>query len=52
MGQWCPPLYGKSSFYAKKRTRALAKIAKLQAVVAECDKAIAEAQKNAATPKN
>lgn len=42
MGQACPPFYGKSKFYAKKKAKALAKIAKLQAIVAECDKALAE----------
>lgn len=40
MGQWFPPLYGKSKFYAKKREKALKKIAKLQVVVAECNRAI------------
>jgi hypothetical protein len=42
MGVLFPPLYGKSKFYAKKKAKALAKIAKLQAIVAECDKALAE----------
>ena len=42
MGQMCPPFYGKSNFYAKKKAKALAKIAKLQAIVAECDKALAD----------
>lgn len=42
MGQMAPPLYGKSKFYAKKKAKALAKIAKYQAIVAECDKALAE----------
>ena len=42
MGQAFPPLYGKSKFYEKKKAKALAKIAKLQAIVAECDKALAE----------
>ena len=41
MGQWFPPFYGKSKFYYKKKQKALAKIAKLQIVVAECEKAIA-----------
>ena len=38
MGWTCPPYYGKSKFYANKKAKALAKIAKLQAVVAECNK--------------
>lgn len=42
MGVMCPPLYGKSKFYEKKRAKALKKIAKLQAIVDECDKQIAE----------
>lgn len=42
MGQAFPPFYGKSKFYEKKKAKALAKIAKLQAIVAECDKALAE----------
>lgn len=42
MGVGFPPLYGKSKFYAKKKAKALKKIAKLQAIVAECDKALAE----------
>ena len=51
MGQWFPPLYGKSKFYFKKKQRALAKIAKLQTVVAECDKAIAAENDKAATSR-
>jgi hypothetical protein len=42
MGQAFPPFYGKSKFYAKKKAKALKKIAKLQAIVAECDKVLAE----------
>lgn len=42
MGVMCPPLYGKSKFYEKKKEKALAKIAKLELVVAECDKHIAD----------
>lgn len=42
MGHACPPLYGKSKFYEKKREKALKKIAKLQLVVEECDKEIAK----------
>lgn len=37
MGQMCPPLYGKSKFYEKKKKKALAKMAKLQAIVDECE---------------
>jgi hypothetical protein len=33
MGHGCPPLYGKSKFYEKKKERALKKISKLQNVV-------------------
>ena len=47
MGQWFPPFYGKPKFFYKKKQRALAKIARLQIVVAECEKALsAEAGKN------
>lgn len=41
-GQACPPYYGKSKFYAKKKEKTLKKIAKLQLVVDECDKEIAK----------
>ena len=37
MGLICPPLYGKSKFSAKKKEKALKKIAKLQEVVKVCD---------------
>lgn len=40
MGLICPPLYGKSKFYAKKKEKALKKIAKLQEVVKVCDEKI------------
>lgn len=42
MGWQYPPFYGnkKSSFYEKKKEKALKKIAKQQAIVAECDKHI------------
>lgn len=52
MGQGCPPFYGKSTFYEKKKQRALAKIEKLREVIAECDKAIAQAAKNETSAKN
>ena len=42
MGNWAPPYYGKSKFYANKKARALKKIATLEAIVAECDKHIAD----------
>ena len=42
MGLALPPLYGKSKFYAKKKAKALAKIAKLQEVVKVCDKELAK----------
>ena len=42
MGWTCPPFYGKSKFYAKKKEKALKKIAKLQEVVDICDKEIAK----------
>ena len=42
MGYWAPPVYGKSKFYAKKKSKALKKIEKLNAIVSECDKHIAE----------
>lgn len=41
-GDACPPYYGKSKFYANKKARALKKIATLEAIVAECDKHIAD----------
>lgn len=37
MGWTCPPLYGKSKFYAWKKQRALKKIAKLQEIIKICD---------------
>lgn len=42
MGWRCPPFYGnkKSSFYEKKKEKALKKIAKQKAVIAECEKHI------------
>lgn len=40
-----PPYYGKSKFYENKKAKALAKIAKLQNVVAECDKHITDENK-------
>ena len=42
MGQICPPYYGKSKFYHKKKEKALKKIAKLQLIVEQCDKEIAK----------
>lgn len=42
MGITLPPFYGKSKFYAKKKAKALAKIAKYQAIVKECDKELAK----------
>ena len=42
MGLACPPFYGKSKFYAKKRAKLLKKIAKLQEKVKVCDKEIAK----------
>ena len=37
MGHAAPPFYGKSKFYAKKKDKALKKIANLQEVVKVCD---------------
>lgn len=45
MGQMAPPYYGKSRFWAKKREKALKKIAKLKAVVEECEKELANYEK-------
>lgn len=42
MGLGCPPLYGKSKFYAKKREKLLKKIAKLEEKVKICDKEISK----------
>ena len=39
-GDMCPPLYGKSKFYANEKRKALNKIAKLQEVVKVCDEKI------------
>lgn len=52
MGQWCPPFYGKSKFYAKKKQKAIKKIDKLNNVIAECDREIAKAAKNETSAKN
>lgn len=41
-GPGCPPLYGKSKFYEKKRAKALKKIAKLENIVELCDEIIAK----------
>lgn len=45
MGHAFPPLYGKSKFYAKKKEKALKKIAKLQEVVKACDEKIKAEEK-------
>lgn len=42
MGLGCPPLYGKSKFYSKKREKLLKKIAKLEKKVKVCDEEIAK----------
>lgn len=42
MGQMCPPFYGNSKFYKKKKEKALKKIAKLNEVVKVCDEKISE----------
>ena len=42
MGLMCPPLYGKSKFYSKKRAKLLKKISKLEEKVKVCDKEIAK----------
>jgi hypothetical protein len=52
MGVLFPPLYGKSKFYEKKKAKALAKIAKNQEIVDECNKAIAEQLKNEVKTKD
>lgn len=39
-GPAAPPYYGKSKFYENKKAKALKKIAKLQAIVEECNKAL------------
>ena len=41
-GPDCPPYYGKSKFYEKKKAKITKKIAKLQAELEECDKEIAK----------
>lgn len=45
MGLACPPLYGKSNFYAKKKARAEKKIAKLQEIIRVCDEELAKENK-------
>jgi hypothetical protein len=52
MGQGCPPFYGTSKFYEKKKERAIAKIDKLREVIAECERAIAAQNKNGTSAKN
>ena len=42
MGLACPPLYGKSNFYAKKKARSEKKIEKLKEKVKVCDEKIAK----------
>lgn len=42
MGEMFPPLYGKSKFYAKKKEKALKKIAKQELIVEICDKYLNE----------
>lgn len=42
MGIMCPPVYGKSKFYAKKKAKALKKIEKLQEIVRICDEELAK----------
>lgn len=42
MGEMAPPLYGKSKFYERKKSKALKKIEKLNNIIAECNKHIAE----------
>ena len=44
MGKWCPPYYGNSNFYAKKKEKAQkqmekyqAKIKELREVISVCD---------------
>ena len=44
-GEACPPWYGKSKFYEKKKAKALKKIEKLNNVIAECDKELAKNEK-------
>lgn len=42
MGLWAPPVYGKSNFYEKKKSKLLKKIAKLEEKVKVCDEKIAK----------
>lgn len=42
MGEMFPPLYGKSKYFAKKREKALKKMAKQQLIVEICDKYLNE----------
>lgn len=51
MGQWIPPYYGKSSFYEKKKEKAIRAVEKFKnkieeqnKIIAECDAKIAEAR--------
>lgn len=45
MGLICPPVYGKSKFYAKKKARAEKKIAKLQEIIKVCNEELAKEDK-------
>ena len=42
MGEMCPPFYGQSKFYSKKRANLLKRIAKLEEKVKVCDEKIAK----------
>lgn len=51
MGNKCPPFYGKSDFWSKKRDKAVEKILKYEAkikhlrqVIKECDSEISKAE--------
>lgn len=41
-GEACPPLYGKTKFYLKKKNKSLKAIEKHTAIIELCDKAIKE----------
>ena len=42
MGDWAPPVYGKSNFYAKKKARLVAKRDRIEAKIKVCDEKISK----------
>lgn len=42
MGDWAPPVYGKSNFYAKKKKKLVAKKEKIEEKIKICDEKISK----------